>query len=166
ELITAFVVTTGHCEPAKEKLDKDSPANSLEARRAKCMKLDAKALGIIEPVEVKEAWHLKDGGSLTLLLLDKNKTEHEFIIRRSASGPMDIVKGPKLTEPKRVEFGGPEEQELYGVLLRWADKHPKKADLLKKKGGDLTDETLHGVQGMLIRLDNRITIYLGGVVPE
>jgi hypothetical protein len=158
-----LLASAGLCEPAKEK---DSPATSLKARRAMCMKLEPKTLGIVEPIEVKESWHFKDGGSLNLVLVDKNKAVHEFIIRRSSVGPLDILRGPNITEPKEVHRGGKEEQELYGVLLRWADKHPKKEELLKKKGGGIADEMLHGVQGMLIRLDNRITLYLGGVVQE
>jgi hypothetical protein len=157
---------SGRCEPGKDPPAKDSAASSLEARRAKCRKLEPRTLKIAEPVEIKEATYWKDGGSLSLRLVDKKRVEHAFVIRRGASGPLDITQGAKGGEPRRVELGGPEEQELYGVLLRWADRHPMKAELLKRKGVDLGGATLQAVQGMLIRLDNRITIYLGGVVKD
>src|SRR5262249_393207 len=117
-----------------------------------------------EPAEVKDAAAFKDGGSLMVRLAGKDKVEHEFIIRRSSGGPLAITKGPKAGS--KTEMGGPEEQQLYRVLLRWADRHQKKAELLKKKGGDLDGEMLPSVQAMLIRLDNRITIYLGGELAD
>src|SRR5262249_36266649 len=101
-----------------------------------------------------------------LRLVDKKQVEHEFVIRRGASGPLDITRGPEVDKPRRVGLGGPGGQGVYGGLLRWAGKHPKKDELLEKKGGNLADATLQGVQGMLIRLDNRVTLYLGGAVKE
>ncbi len=153
-----------YAEPAKDSpVKKDTP---LQQRRAKCQKTEPKTLKIVEPVEVKDAFYAKDGGSHTITLVDKKNVTHEFVIRKSAFGTFDIAEGPAKNGDTPLESGGTEEQELYGVLLRWGDKQPKKAELLDKTSDSLEDSTLRGVQGMLIRLDDRIGIKLESKAKE
>jgi hypothetical protein len=130
------------------------------------MKLEPRTLAIAEPIKVKDVVYWKDGGSVSLRLADRNHAEHEFMIHAWTQGPMDITKAPQLKKPRRLMLGGPEEQELYGLLLRWADKHPKRAELLKTEGATLDSVPLQDFRGMHFRLDGRVRSYFLGSRSE
>ena len=58
-----------------------------------------------------------------------------------------------------VEMRGPEESALYGVMLRWADKHAQKdalyndkIELSQKDHGNLVQ-----IRGFFLKLDARFT---------
>jgi hypothetical protein len=130
------------------------------------MKLEPRTLAIAEPIEVKDVIYWKDGGSVSLRLTDNNKADHEFLMHAWTQGPMDITKAPRLKGRRRLMLGGPEEQELYGVLLRWADKHAQRAELLKTEGAKLDNRLLQDFRGMLFRLDERARSYFLGSRSE
>lgn len=143
----------------------DPPAGKqdpIQAARQKYAKHPADALKIAEPVEVTKVIYYKDGGSIHLQLTDAKKTEHKFCFdgRKRGVFPIEVgVTYPGQEGGKVVEFRGPEEQALYGVLLRWAKKHPASEVILDeqkeidhKKYPDLWE-----VRVFFLRLERRFT---------
>jgi hypothetical protein len=124
------------------------------ARYAKrpCQKLD-----VVEPVSLKDAHQYWDGGSRDLTLADAKGTEYTFKIWHKVEGPMDITRSSRKGDTERVEFAGPEEQDLYGIILRWILAHPRRDALLGKS--DINpgkDPTLHEACQFYFRMRYRI----------
>src|SRR5437016_1017764 len=141
--------------------------------RARYAKQSAEVLKIAEPVEVSKVYYWKDGGSIGIELTDAKKAKHLFCLDGrmlpSKDRPNDKEVGtrnlfigatyPTGKEAKKVELRGPEESALYGVMLRWANKHPKRAtlfdasiDLNRKEDGNLWE-----IRAFLLKLDARFT---------
>jgi hypothetical protein len=102
-------------------------AESVSYAKSLSEKLDIK-----EPVRLKDAAGYWDGGSRRLTLVDARGVEYEFMIWHGPAGPMDITRSDGKKQPQRVELAGPEERDLYGVLLRWILAHPIREALLGK----------------------------------
>ena len=105
--------------------------------RAKYAKHSADALQIVEPVKMSRVFYWKDGGTVGIELTDAKDKKHAFsLYSPGGAGLPEKDKKPKIilnlfigaAHPghqgaKMVDFGGPEESALYGVLLRAIDKH-------------------------------------------
>ena len=153
--IVCFVLalTTGRADEAKKET-----ATDIRARYAK---RSAEILKIVEPVKVSNVYYWKDGGSLGIELTDAKEKKHLFALDgRLKGGPRNLYIGatyPGGQGSKMVEVFGPEESALYGVMLRWANKHPQrealydgKIDLSGAEHGNLWE-----VRAFFLRLDQR-----------
>src|SRR5262249_49828896 len=102
-------------EPAKKDGKPD-----LETVRATYAKKPCKALAIVEPVEVKNVYYWKDGGSIGLEVKDAKGTVHLFALDGREKGSRNLFVGvtyPSESKGKEIDTWGAEEQELYAVLL-------------------------------------------------
>lgn len=119
--IACMIPVTLAAEPPLDK--KESPATI----RKKYEKLPVKLLKIVEPIEITEVLYYKDGGSIGLKIRDAKKQEHPLSMDGRKRGVFPIILNtiyPTEEEPaKRLEIRGPEEAELYAILLRWANRH-------------------------------------------
>ena len=158
-VVTFFfaALMSGRTEPAK--------GDPVAETRAKYAKQSAKVLKIVEPIKVSNVYYWKDGGSLGIELTDAKGKKHLFCLdgrNLKGSGTRNLFVGdiyPSRPGAKMVEIRGPEESALYGVMLRWADKHPKrealyngKINLNQKEDGNLWE-----VREFFLRLDARFT---------
>jgi hypothetical protein len=134
------------------------------ARHAKrsCRKLD-----IAESVQVKDAKGYWDGGSRDLTLIDAKGVEYKFKIWHGFHGPMDIARSDREGKPERVELAGPEEQDLYGVLLRWIPAHPRRDALLGKQDLDpVKDRVLAEASQFYARMRRRVVPQEADIAPQ
>jgi hypothetical protein len=131
----------------------------LQSLRAAFAKKPCKLLAIVEPVEVKEVFYWKDGGSIGLELKDAKGTVHRFAVDGRAKKSRNLFLGvtyPSVTEGKQVAVWGPEEQELYAVLLRWVNRHPQREALLDgSRKLDESKERLWEFRQLFLRMDDR-----------
>ena len=131
----------------------------LESVRAAFAKKPCKALAIVEPVDVKEVFHWKDGGSLGLELKDAKGTVHSFALDGRAKKSRSLFLGvtyPSETDGMQVDIWGVEEQELYSVLLRWVNRHPQKDALFDAtKKLDESKQRLWEFRQFFLRMDDR-----------
>jgi len=97
-------------------------AAGLADIRAKYRKLPVKVLKMKEPVEVRFVGHVKARGWVWLLR-DADGAEHTFRTLENASRPLFYTTRPEEEKGRELADGGAEEQELYGILLRWIDKN-------------------------------------------
>jgi hypothetical protein len=142
-------------EPAQKQAKPD-----LQSLRDAFAKKPCKALAIVEPVEVKEVFYWKDGGSLGLELKDAKGTIHSFALDGRAKQTRCLFLGvtyPSEEKGKRVEVWAPEEQELYAVLLRWVNRHPQRDALLDatRKLDESKDNRLWESRAFFLRMDDR-----------
>jgi hypothetical protein len=139
--------------------------------RAKYAKQSAEVLKIVEPVKVSNVFYWKDGGSIGIELTDAKDKKHLFCLdgrflpskeQPNEKGTRNLYIGanhPTRKDAKKVEMRGPEESALYGVMLRWANKHPhreaifnEKLDLNQKDHGNLWE-----IRAFFLKLDARFT---------
>jgi hypothetical protein len=156
-----LALAIGRAEPAK--------TDPVAETRAKHAKQSAKVLNIVEPIRVSEVFYYKDGGTIGIEITDAKDRKHLFCLdgrslptkeEPNAKGTRNLYLGatyPTKPGAKKVDMRGPEEAALYGVLLRWADKHPQckalyneKADLTTKGFGNLWE-----TRAFFLRLDAR-----------
>jgi hypothetical protein len=165
----AGLLAAGLATRATEPPEPKKPQDPVRAVRDKYEKLPLKVLKIAEPAEVTEVRYYKDGGSIGLELTDAKKVKHHFCFDGSKGpGPYPLLVGaiyPTREGAREVELRGPEEAELYAVLLRWARKHKHrdafldpKADLPFAKYGRLWE-----TQAFFFRLERRFTERVIGV---
>ncbi len=148
----------------------DEPQKDPAAEiRAKYAKQSAEVLKIVEPVKVSDVFYWKDGGSIGIELTDAKGNKHAFCLdgrflptkeQPNEKGTRNLFVGathPTHKGAKKVEMRGLEESALYGVMLRWADKHPQrdalyneKVDLNAKEFGNLWE-----IRAFFLRLDAR-----------
>ena len=160
----SFVVfTIGSAEPAKKA--------PVEETRAKYSKQSAEVLKIAEPVVVSKVDYWKDGGTIGIVLKDAKGQEHAFCLdgrflpskeHPDEKGTRNLFVGathPTKTGAKMVELRGPEETALYGVMLRWANKHPNREALFNEKVDLLAPGfgNLWQIREFFLRLDARYT---------
>src|SRR5262245_62123688 len=130
-----------------------------ESVRAALAKKPCKALAVVEPVEVKEVFYWKDGGSLGLELKDAKGTIHRFALDGRAKESRCLFLGvtyPSEKSGKRIDVWGAEEQELYSVLLRWVNRHPQRAAFFDgSKKLDESKERLWEFREFFLRMDDR-----------
>jgi hypothetical protein len=146
-------------DAADEVKPKDGKPD-LESVRAALAKKPCTALAIAEPVEVKQVFYWKDGGSLGLELKDAKGTVHRFALDgREKGGARHLFLGvtyPSEKEGKRVDIWAGEEQELYAVLLRWVNRHPQREAFLDNaKKLDESKERLWEFAAFFARMDAR-----------
>jgi len=157
--ITCFflVFMSGRTEPAKR--------DPVTETRVKYAKLAADVLKIAEPVKVSEVFYWKDGGSIGIEVTDAKGKKHLFCLDGRSlkeNGTRNLFVGatyPSRPGATKVDYRGPEESALYGVMLRWANKHPRREALYNEKI-DLNqkdDGTLWEVRAFFLRLDGRFT---------
>jgi hypothetical protein len=131
----------------------------LQSVRAAFAKKPCKALAILEPVEVKEVFYWKDGGSIGLELKDAKGTVHAFALDGRAKKSRNHFLGvtyPSETNGKQVDVWGVEEQELYSVLLRWVNRHPQKDALFDgSRKLDESKQRLWEFRAFFLRMDDR-----------
>jgi len=142
---------------------------SVDETRARYAKLSADVLKIVEPVKVLDVAYWKDGGSIGLVLSDANGREHAFCLdgrslptkeHPDEQGTRNLFLGathPTRKGAKAVARRGPEESALYGVMLRWANKHPQRVALYNEKTGLSPNEigNLWEIRQFFLRLDRR-----------
>jgi hypothetical protein len=144
----------------------DKKAKDAKTIRAEYAKMPCKVLSIVEPVEVTVTAYIKDGGTIGIELTDSKKTKHVFCHdRRSEEGVNtdNIFLGafhPSQKGAKEAKARGPEEQELYAVLLRWAMRQPR-SDALFDPSEELPDDRAQRwqrweVRELLLRLEVRL----------
>jgi hypothetical protein len=142
---------------------KDDP---VAQTRAKYAKQSAEVLKITEPVKVSDVFYYKDGGTIGIELTDAKDKKHLFCLDGRLSenpkgkGTRNLFVGatyPTRDGAKMVDIRGPEESALYGVMLRWANKHPQrdalyndKIDLTRKEFGNLWE-----IRAFFLKLDAR-----------
>src|SRR5262249_3702022 len=130
---------------------------------AKFAKQSADALKIAEPVQVSEVFYYKDGGTIGIVLTDAKGVMHSFCLdgrKEAGKSTGNLFVGatyPNRKGAKMVDARGAEESPLYGVMLRWANKHPQrdalyneKSDLNAKEFGNLWE-----IRAFFLRLDAR-----------
>ena len=146
---------------------KDDPAEI----RAKYSRQSAEALKIAEPLMAFEVIEYKDGGTLGVEITDAKDVQHRFALdfrnlptkeHPTERGTRNLFVGatyPGRPGSRKVDLGGPEECALYGVMLRWANKHPQrdalhdaKTELDSKDFGNLSQ-----VRHFFLTLDRRFT---------
>jgi hypothetical protein len=131
----------------------------LQSVRDAFAKKPCKALAIAEPIEVKEVFYWKDGGSIGLELKDAKGTVHRFALDGRAKQGRCLFLGvtyPSETKGKRVDIWGAEEQELYAVLLRWVNRHPQRDAFFDgSKKLDESKQRLWEFREFFFRLDDR-----------
>jgi hypothetical protein len=142
----------------------------LQSLRAAFAKKPCKALAIVEPVEVKDVFYWKDGGSLGLELKDAKGTVHRFALDCRAKKAQHLFLGvtyPSETEGRRVDIWAAEEQELYAVLLRWVNGQPQRDAFLDdtRKLDDSTPPRLWEFAVFFARLDARFR-QMNGLPPR
>jgi hypothetical protein len=131
----------------------------LQSARAAFAKKPCKALAIVEPVEVKEVFYWKDGGSIGLELKDAKGKVHRFALDGRAKQTRCLFLGvtyPSETKGKRIDVWGAEEQELYAVLLRWVNRHPQRDALFDaSRKLDESKQRLWEFRAFFLRMDDR-----------
>jgi hypothetical protein len=148
------VAFEGEREPPSRQQD------PLERMRQRYERLPGWVLKIVEPVEVKEILYLKDGGSTGLLLIDAKKQERWVCLDASGRRPCPLVFNARFPhDPKgiRAALGSPEEAAFYGLMLRWARKHPMHEALLNYDVhvSDAKYPELWQLQSFMERLESR-----------
>ena len=156
----AFVLSLGLCSAgAGTEPEAKAPRPDLQSLRAAFARKPCKLLGIVEPVEVKQVFYWKDGGSIGLELKDARGKVHRFALDGRAKGSRNLFLGvtyPNEKEGKEVDVWAPEEQELYAVLLRWVNRHPQRDALLDaSRKLDESKERLWEFREFFFRLDDR-----------
>lgn len=137
---------------------KGPAADRVKVVRATYEKLPPTILGVKEPIKVTQCQDQKMVHGL--MFTDANGTNHYFMWwldkEETAGQKYDSIvwvryKGRlTLREKKfRLPIRGPEEDALYGLLLRWAAKEKK------KKIDPFDKETLKDVNSLLKKLDDR-----------
>ena len=123
----------------------DGNADPVARIRAKYIKQSADVLKIADPVRIAQTFAWKDGGSIGIELIDAKDTKHLFCMdgrflptkeSPDEKGTRNLFIGaihPTKPGAKMVEFRGPEESALYGVMLRIVNKHPEREVLLAKE---------------------------------
>jgi hypothetical protein len=131
----------------------------LQSLRAALAKKPCKTLAIVEPVQVKQVFYWKDGGSIGLELKDAKGTVHRFALDGRAKKSRCLFLGvtyPSETNGKRVDIWGVEEQELYSALLRWVNRHPQRDALFDgSKKLNESKQRLWEFREFFLRLDDR-----------
>jgi hypothetical protein len=131
----------------------------LEALRAAFAKKPVKTLTLVEPVEIKDVFYWKDGGSIGLELKDAKGTVHAFALDGRFKKSRSLFLGvnyPNETKGKQVDVWGAEEQELYAVLLRLVNNHPQKQALFDgAKKLDDSKQRLWEFREFFLRMDDR-----------
>lgn len=147
----------------------DAKTDPMAAIRAKYVKQSGEVLNIVEPIKVSEVFYYKDGGTIGIEITDAKGKKHLFCLdgrslptkeEPNAKGTRNLYLGatyPTKSGARKVDLRGPEESALYGVMLRWADKHPQrealyneKIDLNPKDFGNLWE-----IRAFFLRLDAR-----------
>lgn len=155
--------------PARADDVKKDPAEV----RAKYRKQSADVLKIVEPVKVSEVFSYKDGGTIGIELTDAKDKKHLFCLdgrflptkeHPNEKGTRNLFMNathPTRQDAKMVEMRGPEESALYGVMLRWADKHPQKGALYNDRLNLDVDRkefgNLEQIRVFFLKLDSRFT---------
>jgi hypothetical protein len=150
-----LALAIGRTEPAK--------GDRVAETRTKYAKQPADALKIAEPVKVSNVFYWKDGGSIGIELTDAKERKHLFCLdgrNEKEGGTRNLYVGADYpTKTGAAKASVLEESALYGVMLRWADKHPKrealyneKLDLNLKENGNLWE-----IRAFFLRLDGRFT---------
>jgi hypothetical protein len=154
-LLSAWLFSAGAGTDPEQKAAKPD----LQSLRAAFAEKPCKALAIVEPVEVKEVFYWKDGGSIGLELKDAKGTVHQFALDGRAKNPRCLFLGvnyPSEKTGKRVDIWGVEEQELYSVLLRWVNRHPQRDALFDAaKKLDESKQRLWEFRAFFLRMDDR-----------
>jgi hypothetical protein len=131
----------------------------LQSARDTFARKACKALAIVEPVEVREVFYWKDGGSIGLELKDARGTLHRFALDGRARQARHLFLGvtyPSETNGTWVDIWGAEEQELYSVLLRWVNRHPQREALLDgSRKLDESKQRLWDIREFFLRMDDR-----------
>jgi hypothetical protein len=138
----------------------DDQKDPVAETRAKYVKQSAEVLDIVEPIKVSEVFYYKDGGTIGIEITDAKDKKHLFCVDGREKGTRNLYLGatyPTRAGAKKVDIRGPEESALYGVMLRWANKHPnqealynEKIDLDHKDFGNLWQ-----IRAFFLRLDAR-----------
>jgi hypothetical protein len=134
--------------------------------RAKYAKESSDALKIAEPIRVTAVHQFKDGGTIGIELTDAKDRKHEFCLDgrsledANRKGTRNLFVGavyPTRPGARNVEVRGPEESAFYGVMLRWANKHPQREALYNEKIVLNTKEfgDLWEVRTFFLKLDAR-----------
>jgi hypothetical protein len=154
-LLCLWLCSTG----AGTDLDQKPVKPDLQSLRAAIAKRPCKVLAIVEPVEIKEVFYWKDGGSIGLELKDAKGTVHRFALDGRAKKSRCLFLGvnyPSETSGKRVDVWGVEEQELYSLLLRWVNRHPQWDALFDgSKKLDESKQRLWEFREFFLRMDDR-----------
>jgi hypothetical protein len=157
--IAIVVVVLLLVEPALAEPEKGA-ARDPQTIRAKYAKQPCKKLSISEPVEVTETLYYKDGGSIGLVLMDSKKVQHKFAWDGREGKPRSIFVGVDYPNEKTGRrLGSLEEEELYGVLIRWVNRHPKRDAFFdeKKEINDEKRPSLWEFRRFFLNLDERFT---------
>src|SRR5262249_49348344 len=111
-LAMALLLPLGLCSAGVGAEPEQKGKPDLQSLRAAFAKKPCKVLAIIEPVDVKEVFYWKDGGSIGLELKDAKGTVHRFALDGRPKKSRNLFLGvtyPSETEGKQVEIWGPEE---------------------------------------------------------
>lgn len=152
-----LVLVGGRAEEATEKKD------PVAEKRAKYARHSAEVLKIVEPVKVTDVFYYKDGGTIGIELTDAKNKKHLFCLDGGGldgTRPRNLhigVSYPGRPGGKMVEWCGPEESALYGVMLRWANNHPQKVALFDRDFDLNYNEfgNLWEIRAFLLKLDSR-----------
>ncbi len=147
----------------------DVQKDPVAETRAKYVMHSAQVLNIAEPIKVSQVFYYKDGGTIGIEITDAKENKHLFCLdgrflptkeQPNEMGTRNLYLGathPTKSGAKKVEVRGSEESALYGVMLRWANKHPhrdalynEKMDLNRKDFGNLWE-----IRSFFLKLDAR-----------
>lgn len=156
-LMTFAVCVLGSAAETPTTKKEDAAAIRKRFADAPCQ-----VLKIAEPVEVSEIHYYKDGGSIGLVLTDEKKVQHRVCFDGRKRGVFPIVFDviyPSQPGGRVVSVRGPEESDLYRVLLRWANRHPQRPALYDEsiRIDDAKSLKMWEVREFFLRLDRRFT---------
>lgn len=146
----AALVALGHGARAEEP--KGAAADRIKVVRASYEKLPPTILGFKEPIQVKQCQKQNIPAAFNLVITDA-ESAHNFNWwlekERSANKEYDRIewisyKGEPFKTPRdakwlRLATRGPEEDALYGLLLRWAATKEKEKSLSARNEAVLKD---------------------------
>jgi hypothetical protein len=160
-LAGASLVTLSLCGRADEP--KNAAADRVKVVRATYEKLPPTILGVKEPIRVTQYSEARVPVYTALMLTDADGTNHTFTWwldkkEKARDREYDRIfwvryKGLSSVGEKnfRLPVRGPEEDALYGLLLRWAAAKEKEKDI-----SPFDKTMLKGVNSLLGKLDERI----------
>jgi hypothetical protein len=161
-LVLAGVSLVALAASGRAEEPKEAAADRVKIVRAAYEKLPPTILVVKEPIRVTQCSHQKVPVVIVLTFADADGTNHDFrwwLDRgKFSNAEYDRIdwfhyKGENSlgAEKFRLPVRGPEEDALYGLLLRWA--------VAKEKDKEITlfdREVLKNVNGLLEKLDERI----------
>ncbi len=179
-MASRFLIVAAACVAQVSTLDaeekKTARFQSVGAARDACRNTPADVLKVVEPIRVVDCIYWEDGGSCGVEFVDARKrifrmcldqrlpplheVPHGTIVRCPPSHVFVGVMHPDEEDGRKVARLGPEELALYGLMLRWFEKHPHAHGIADRKGLDaaVIDNDAARVYHVLIRdLDYRFT---------